>query len=60
MIMCEKTGVVWEAGPKHAEMVANQLDMLKSKPVTTPGIKEEAKVATKEERRINLADANGF
>ena len=39
-------------------MVVEQLDMLKSKPVTTPGVKEEVKAGTTEKRQVNFADAN--
>ena len=56
----EMSGIVWEADPRHAEMVVEQLDMLKLKPVTTPGVKEEVKAGTKEERRTNFADADNL
>ena len=42
----EKSGIVWEGNPRHAEIVVEQLAMLKSKPVTTPGAEKEAKAGT--------------
>ena len=58
--MREKSGIVWEADPKHVGMSVEQLDMLKSKPVATPDVMEELKAGTKEERRAKFADADNL
>ena len=57
-IKWESTGITWEADPRHAEMIVEQLEMTGAKPVITPGLKEEVKAGTEAERKVNLADAN--
>ena len=56
VINWEKTGT-WEADPRYAEMVVEQLEMTGAKPVVTPGLKDDTKAGTAAERKVNLADA---
>ena len=58
VIKWESTGITWEADPRHAEMIVEQFEMTRAKPVTTPGLKDEVKSGTAAERRVNFADVD--
>ena len=42
-------GIVWEADPRHAELLVEQLGLSGAKEVCSPGIKDEVKPRTKNE-----------
>ena len=39
-------GIDWEADPRHAELIIQQLDLEGCRAVVTPGVKEEPKTLT--------------
>ena len=49
----EKEGITWEADQRHAELVVEQLGLEKSKPVSSPGSKEDARREGMTERKRN-------
>ena len=69
VIRWEDQGVSWEADPRHAELIVDQLGLIEegARAVSTPGVKaegakdqtEDARSGTKVEKRVKFEDESG-
>lgn len=56
----EKQGLSYEADPRHAEIIKQQLVLEEAKAVTTPGTKEEGRTATDHEQPLDEEQATKY
>ena len=53
-------GLLYEADPRHAEIVVNQLRLQEAKGVTTPGTREEGRIGQDHEEKLDENEATSF
>ena len=56
----EKRGLGYEADPRHAELIKQQLALDEAKPVSTPGTKEEGRTTTDHEEPLDEDQATRY
>ena len=49
-------GLTYEANPRHAEIITEQLNLQSAKPISTPGAKEEGRTQPGWENKLNNND----
>ena len=47
-------GLVYEADPRHVEIIIKQLELEQAKPVATPGTKEEGRTTPAIEKQLSI------
>ena len=53
-------GVIYEADPRHAEIIIEQLQLKEAKPVTTPGTKDEGTTAEDKDDKLDAEMASRY
>ena len=53
----DRRGIGYEADPRHIEIINQQLKLGEAKPVTTPGTKEDGRIAKDHEEPLNNEQA---
>lgn len=57
---CQKTGIQYEADPRHIEIIIDQLGLHDAKPVSTPGTKEEGRTQADHEDRFGEKEISKY
>ena len=53
-------GFIYEADPRHAEIIIEQVQLKEAKPVTTPGTKDEGAIAEDREDKLDAETASKY
>ena len=53
-------GILYEADPRHAEIIIEQLKLTEAKPLTTPGTKEEGTTKEDSEEKLGSEEASQY
>ena len=53
-------GIIYEADPRHVEIIINQLGLKDAKPIITPGTKEAGRTQANEDVELNSEDASKY
>ena len=58
IITWSDAGIVWEADPRHAELLIEQLNLVGAREVCTPGIKDEVRPRGKKGNKTEDVDGD--